>query len=519
MNAFVQRLRCLFTVRRVIWFLFSLLTLIAVLFAWGNWSGARRWAETKSLLEREGESLDFKALLPRAPAEGLNFCAIPALRDITLPGDANSPQAIKRKALETMAKSKEKPPVPVTGGPALARKMDLQAWIKFARESKLLNASSDAPGDMLQAFDQAYPVGKELAAATATRPEAAFIPTLKERTLPRLLYSMEVPHYSGAQPSSRALRLRAALALAAGDATAAAQSIQATLRFTDALLQEPLLISYLVAITTHEAGQEGLWDLLEKRTATETDLAAVQTSLERLDFAKAELSAIRGELATSINAIESVQGNRESANALVAVMQSLPTESNPTPANFAFLRHLLPSGFFDHNKATLGRLYNDYFIEPLKTGDMIRVRAKAAELPNELRLHRPPLHLSYVFANLAMPTLSPVHDRGCAAETIRRQALIACALERYFIQHQSYPAHLSQLVPAFLPNIPNDPMDNQPMRYRQTASARYILWSVASDQKDDAGVVKLPSNNKPAISTIYKAGYQGDWAWQYEEVK
>lgn len=511
MKNFIRRI----TVRHVIWFLFSILTLIAVLFAMGNWTGARRWAKTQALLNDAGETLEFKALLPPTIEESRNFCAIEPLRDITLPGDEKSLPGTKRKVLDGLAKSKEKSPVMTTGGPALAVKMDLHGWVKFARESKLIESSTDSPLDVLAGFDRAYPVVKQLADAAVSRPEAAFVPTLKERILPDLLYSLAVPHYSGALQAARALRLRAVIAQEAGDMAAAVGSAQAIFRLSEAAAKEPLLIGFLVSLAIHEQGEEALWGLLEKRGVGDADLAALQASLQQLDLFKAELSAMRGELASGIGAIEMIQNGSEEMQPLLANAGDIGSK----PPFYATLQHLIPSGFYDHNKATLVQLYQNHFIQPLKAGGAAVLRMKSAQVPEELVAHRGPLHPSYVFASVTMPALSRVIDKSYSAEAIRRQAMVACALERYFLQHKSYPAALKELVPAFVEGVPNDPMDNKMMRYQRTEAGRYVLWSIALDERDDGGRVKVKPDRKAALGDLYRTGYEGDWAWGYEALK
>ena len=125
---------------------------------------------------------------------------------------------------------------------------------------------------------------------------------------------------------------------------------------------------------------------------------------------------------------------------------------------------------------------------------------------------------------MAYSTLFPIArivDRIYTGEAVRRQAIIACALERCYLERKAYPAALAELVPAFVPSIPNDPIDDKPMRYRQTNDGRYMLWSVAFDQNDDNGKVNIefPDDDGVAARSLNRPNYKGDWTWQYTPVK
>ena len=110
-------------------------------------------------------------------------------------------------------------------------------------------------------------------------------------------------------------------------------------------------------------------------------------------------------------------------------------------------------------------------------------------------------------------------ERAFSAEALRRQALTACALERFYLLHQAYPASLAELTPTLLATVPADPIDDQPLRYRKTDDGRYMLWCIGLDQKDDNGKVNLDPKDKQSISRVHHSTYKGDWTWQYTPVK
>jgi hypothetical protein len=71
------------------------------------------------------------------------------------------------------------------------------------------------------------------------------------------------------------------------------------------------------------------------------------------------------------------------------------------------------------------------------------------------------------------------------AETRLMQAAIALEQNRS-ANGGKYTDSLASLSPEFLPVVPSDPFDGQPLRYRKTAHG-YLLYSIGQDLKDDGG--------------------------------
>jgi len=74
------------------------------------------------------------------------------------------------------------------------------------------------------------------------------------------------------------------------------------------------------------------------------------------------------------------------------------------------------------------------------------------------------------------------------AEVKTHQRLLQTALALCLYRHEfdSYPKTLSELVPKFLPEVPKDPFDGKPLRYRCEGQG-FKVWSVGSNLKDENG--------------------------------
>ena len=67
-----------------------------------------------------------------------------------------------------------------------------------------------------------------------------------------------------------------------------------------------------------------------------------------------------------------------------------------------------------------------------------------------------------------------------------RSVIAACAVERYRLAHGEWPRDLAALVPAYLMEVPQDPYDGQPLRYRRTGDG-VVLYCLGADRIDNGG--------------------------------
>ena len=497
----------------------TVLTVMVLLYVYTNWSGRRRWAAVKSMIEREGETLEFRKLLPETPPEAQNLLAIEPLRGIAAVVNNDTQKGepgAKRKALEEMKWSGSG--APAANGVSLGKTTDIQEWVKFLREARYveLPAGQEVSGrEMLAALDARFPLLKQIAGETATRPLAVFTPGFRDREMPDMLFSLRVPQYTAAQSMAKALALRARAALSAGAGAEAAHSIVAIHRLAQACEQEPLLIGFLVGNSLEMMALEPLWLGLRERVFTEDDLRILQDTFAADQITGALLRAMRGELAIGLNAVEFLQ---LAANGQKSVDSNLMDifSSHGNPMGKYFWR-LLPGGLFDHWKSVVVEMELRHLIQPLKNGGLRESVRTSEAVVTELSQHSSMLwHPDYIIARLILPAMSQISNNALLQDARRQQALAALALERFFVKHARYPAALAELTPEFLPAIPNDPCDGKPLRYRTTPAGRYQLWSVAFDGKDDDGKVTVDAKS---TSKLNKREYLGDWTWQYELVK
>ncbi|MDP1587824.1 MAG: hypothetical protein Q8M07_08790 [Prosthecobacter sp.] len=515
-------LRRIFSLRSLLWTLASIVALYFVLVVIENRTGASALADAKAMLVREGETLDFQEVLPKPIPDAENFCAIEPLAGITSPQmEADSLPSRKRESLVSLGwttlaakhTTKRLPPN-LNEGFDFSRRFDFNNAAAYLSEIQYLDTPVDAdPAQVLAALDVRFPLLKQLAEASKDRPGAMFTPSLVIGT-PINPFELHVPHYNAALESVNALVLRSHISAEAGDLEAAFRTLAAAVRLTKATAQEPLLIGMLVAVAMQKQVSHCVWSQLAQRRVSETHLARLHDDLEDIDFVQNSLRAVRGELCFSVGSGEWLKHHPE-MRCLVFTNAPFSQTTEDVPWAARLIASVLPEGWIDHSKSSIIRLYFNHIITPLKSGSCTRLMEETDKLLAVIEENHGLRRLHYAFAYKSAPVVIHILRDAIYTETVRRQSLIAIALERYGLRHHKYPSTLPELVPVFLESLPLDPIDDKPMRYRQTDNGRYIIWSIGADREDDNGTPPSAKRNGHLPFVISASDYTGDWVWGY----
>jgi hypothetical protein len=97
------------------------------------------------------------------------------------------------------------------------------------------------------------------------------------------------------------------------------------------------------------------------------------------------------------------------------------------------------------------------------------------------------------WSGLFIPALNRFISRAASIEMQRSLLVTAIALKRFQIRHGTYPENLASLQPEFVREIPRDPVDGKPLRYRRNTEESFLLYSVGEDGVDDGGNATPPS--------------------------
>ena len=477
-------------VRRLLWTLFTLVTLYLLAVQWINWRGARELRVAITEFESQGETLDFRAILHTPPPDGLNFCAIPALKDIA---DEEKGKA-NRDRLEGLVVAKERSAIrpSFSQGATLGRPVDLTAWARYLTEDDTIS-SGDAFVRIQQALEPDEGLIQSLLDAL-NRPEAAWTPSWKTRELPDNLFLVELPHYEGILNLTRTLLLLTLAEIQLGHGDRAHDLLRVQFRLIRASFEEPFLIGALVGATQLGMAETCLWEMARARLGSAEQFEGLHDELTRIDLRTALLQAYRTEATASVNAIMHVKtdaGLRESA----VFVDGAPSDSwiLGLVASFSFW-----SGLLDSNAAEVIRLEHEYLIRPLREGDSIMNEGRSGledAMAGGVKWYRPDRFI----ARLIVPSVNSVAERMSYAEGLLELGATVCRLEGEFARSGAYPEKLD--------------CPPSSMRYERTAS-RYRLWLPGPDGEDDGGK-RLFDPDNPEKTKFHAEDYQGDWVWDY----
>jgi hypothetical protein len=502
----------------------SWVAITAIFYAEEDWRGQRDWNRYRQAAEARGESLDFRAYIPKPVPNAENFAASDIVQS-WLSGTtllANDPYA----GADTHVYSTN-----TTVVPRHRQFTDLVAWqmaFEALQAAELTpSTTSRSPPNSLPRLNQNFHTDKTdlpsraLAAPVVLeglKPDEDYFAELRlasARPYSRfpLQYDSDNPsvnlmwHFSAIKVSCLRLSLRACAELAAGQTEQALADVKLMLYLADTIKGEPFLISHLVRVAYFQFAIQPVWEGLAERRWTEVQLQELQTQFRNYDFFAGQDQAFKAERAFGVQQIEVVKRNGvRHLFAAIGVGKATPRE-----VLFSFACRMMPSGWYDLEGLNYCTAYDTQIkkiVDP--AGKRVFPRQAASNyadypFPMETTALYSVLHHQMIAA-MIFPSVAKTPAKTAVAQTAANQAAIACALERYRLAKGQFPEKLESLTPQYISRLPNDVITGQPYKYRRTDDGQFILYSVGWNEKDDGGV--------PGTHGLYD-DKEGDWVWDY----
>ena len=399
--------------------------------------------------------------------------------------------------------------------------VDLVAWQTLDRRLTGLPQSPQPGGaaeDVLLALSPYGPLLDELAQAAAERPLARWPLDYTQRPTS----AIGLPHVNIVQRLEKTLRLRACARLTLGQSAAARRDVELMFRLDESLVGEPTVISALVRSSGVDLILQAVWEGLKSRQWSADDMEMWQGKLRGVNLLSEFQRGLRGGeraefLAQLPDELQQWSTAREMQR-IVPLMNGQPI--NGTTRWLWFFLPILPRGWYAQNAADSSRWMQAGLIDAL---DPVNGRVMPARIEHTMHHLFTRRITPYNFLTaITLPVYRNIPLNVAAAQSAAEQAMAACALERYYLDHHIYPDHLDALVPAYLEHMPRDILDGEPLRYRLTSDGRYQLYSVGWDGKDDGGSLEWPADRRwrggaaggpPPFPRSIKD--RGDWVWQY----
>ncbi len=478
-----------------------LITLLAAVVVFENWRGRRAWANYRAELEAKGEVLDWRKLVPQNIPDEQNFAKTPLLAPLTeFQLDPATGQVVysdpdARKRIDDIFEGIQKVrglgywrKVEMTDWPAVQSELRSQTNSEVAEFQALMIRKPGRPVDDLQfLFSFSKDEMNEIAAA-ANRSYSSF-GSRADKDSSVLLSQLGV-----VKTLAFAFVVRARVELLAGDTDAALADWQTATSLGEALDGDPLLISLLVTIAVTEGPLQVVWDGLAQHQWSDAQLLEIQTTLEKRNLVGDAARALRGERAFSVRLMDQT------------LFPGGPPATNPP----GWIQKFLLPSIISQNKISMSRIYDEHALPLLDVGGN-RVRVAGIDSSEQELLAALNGFAPYnLLARGLVPAVTKTLGKVANVQNSINMAMVACALERHWLAEGSYPAELNALVPRFLNSIPLD-LDEQPLRYRLEPDGSFILYSVGIDLKDDQGRI-----GKEDGTFTHE---EGDWVWKYPDVQ
>lgn len=275
-------------------------------------------------------------------------------------------------------------------------------------------------------------------------------------------YGQGYPQLSKLRSCVLLLKLAAISHAHKGDADAAVACVKDGLCLGNSLQKEPFTLPYLVHIACIGAMITGMERTLSATTFTDAQLRDLGDALaaagERVDLAQTLIS----ERCLLIECTRDPSLNGMTGPG--AVILKLPGIQS---------RGL--NDILDHMEASIEAAG---LPSPQRT-------ARFREIEDRLR----GLSMLHVMAQILAPAVARTAELDSRFQAHLNLARTALAIERYRLAAEKTPEQLDDLVPKYLEQVPIDPFDGRPIRYRRTEPG-YVLYSIMEDRQDNGGKEK-----------------------------
>lgn len=271
------------------------------------------------------------------------------------------------------------------------------------------------------------------------------------------------------------LQLHAHVSAATGDMQAAMRDVQTTYRLAEHERSHLLLVSLLVSYAIDSMAQATLQQLLSDREPTLEELSPLkfETGYSRTRFLA---RTFRMEEAFGLHSFSRLQSDKSYQIAL-ARMMGLPGKSH---------------GILHRSLLSFYRIFmmeEDMKVYRVSVGKITRLTSlpyqQASQASEDMRISMEQNH-DGIMAQMIIPALGATFNNSASAAAWHLTAETAVAVHRFRAEEGKLPQTLQELVPKYLPAVPLDPFDEQPLRWKITDDD-WVVYSIGENLQDDGG--------------------------------
>ena len=312
-----------------------------------------------------------------------------------------------------------------------------------------------------------------------------------------------------------------------GDTAFAFGNLRAILALTKSLRDERYEISELVRIAISSFAFSVNWELLQSPNPTDEQLAALQNDWMSLNFVDGCERALEMERVSSHLTAEKWRSSNSGLQRYFGTWFNLHGETPSVWERTKFGARIFRwRNWWSYPDELLAMEGNQISLEAVrfvetnysfsvasrsleKKIQQLGINSNSADSMWSSSLDKIDLHSMLSASAMSQ---NAFFNKVRNAEVIKQMAVSAIALKRYQLKHGSYPLDLNSLVPEFLPSVPLDPVNGQPLRYRLKADGTFLLYSVGDNGVDDGGNPSPPKNIRSS-NFYWQNNLVLDWVW------
>ena len=313
-------------------------------------------------------------------------------------------------------------------------------------------------------------------------------------------FSFLLPYMADAQELVGWLAISAQYRAATGDYAGCFRDLDRAARMGNLVCRGGSLVEYLVGFKCQAVAADAAWMVARREDIPpELLIQAARRFLRVLDDAEPFVEAMRLEPLPVMNAIAEVYVNpdlldtydgkheesgrlaeiRRASRRLVFRLRGSTLETTTANLRSAY-QHLVAIAEQPYSLA-VSEAYGD-FIARLDESAMRQYRGAA-------RVRDP---IGLMAALTFMPPLGTAHRKVAGRDARLRGMALFLAIQAYEKKHGALPERLDQLVPGYLPRVPEDPFDGKPFRYLRNGvpglpGHAWAVYSIGEDFTDDGG--------------------------------
>ncbi|MDB6005260.1 MAG: hypothetical protein JWR15_2247 [Prosthecobacter sp.] len=464
------------------WTLICLISLLTLYYQWENRRSARELkAAHQRMVERVGTDDWIAIAAPGVPDEQ-NLFALPVVEQ-WLHRDGTRIRYIIPKNVFLPA-GFVKPEI-IENGSEYNFRIDFSAWaatcdLKGEKPAVAMNRELGDGNGLLPQL-----------AAGLSRPFSAWKPAQREEFIAAgdNPYAANQPNVGNVNDAMRDLGLHLRAAAAAGDVEKTRSTALILLRlFPESATSYHWMVGSLVSIAAHSLAFYALQDALSQPAWDEHGLRMLQLQLGKINDLEVMERGWSMEILTGfgvgIHIRESCRKGGSAAKELLLVNEDDSWATRAT--RLAYVHG--PTGWHDANTAFFAETYLDMLGPKGETAWMDgRARGEALKKRRDEEYRHLGWNMRRKLGALSLPNVGNLFDAAAQALFHRRCLVIACALEKYRMEHGIFPPSLEAVEDDLKPFPINDPARPKQMPCYRLEKGGYLLWSVGPDAQDDGG--------------------------------